>query len=210
MGDQQVRAYYDQLSEVYDQERNQRFFAHGLTKYRQCLAGAEQRVLEIGCGTGSYLVALRAAGIAAFGVDFSPRMCAIARHRLDELGLSQPSDEIVRCADVEETLGFAQPFSAIVIMDCWECFPRPERVLAQVSAALLPGGRLLLFTPNPRFAIPLKLLEWSGIKKLKPAFLYHNSTPSKVQASVNGHLQFSKRETLFFGLEQVFTFTKEN
>jgi SAM-dependent methyltransferase len=201
---EQIRAHYDQLAASYDRERNQSFFARGLRHYRDAIRGVEAAgVLEVGCGTGAYLAALRSEGCDAYGVDFSPRMCEIARERLRALGL--PADDIVRQADVAIDAGFEREFGAVVVMDCWECFRDPAAVLAVSRRRLAPGGRLVIFTPNPLFRWFLTALEVLRIKKLRPAFLYGNSAPHIVRRlAATAGFEVRERRTLFLGLEQRF------
>lgn len=204
MSDASVQAHYDRLAAVYDRERNQRFFLRGLDAYREAVRGhAERGVLEVGCGTGAYLAELRREGLEVFGIDFSERMCEVARGRLRALGL--PAEEIVRRADAAADVGFERRFGAIVVMDCWECFAEPTRVLAVLRERLVPGGRLIVFTPNSRFRWLLTALETLRIKKLRPAFLHGNSSPRAVRrAAAAAGLEVVERATLFLGLEQRF------
>ena len=206
MGDLAVRRHYDELSAAYDRDRNHRFFARGVERYLATLGPRPGRVLEVGCGTGGYLAELRRRGVDAFGVDYSPRMVESARAKLVALGLD--GEALVRCADVEESTGFAERFDAVVLMDCWEFLPRPERAVATVHAALVPGGRMAIFTPNQTFRLPLTALEVLRIKKLRPAFMFRNSSVRRVLALTAGRFRLLERGTLFLGLESWFVFQR--
>lgn len=202
MGDEQVRQHYDALSAVYDRERHQRFFLEGVEKYLELIGSPPGRVLEVGCGTGGYVAELRRRGIDAFGVDFSPAMVEVARAKVAALGLDPQAT--VRCADVEETIGFTGPFDAVVAMDCWEFFPHPEKVVGVVAAALRPGGRLVVFTPNQRFDWFLTGLERLRIKKLRPAFMYRNSSLRRLRQLTAPAFRPLATGTLYLGLERWF------
>lgn len=207
MGDPQVRSHYDELSAAYDRERQSQFFARALARYLDLLGVPPGRVLEVGCGTGGYLAALRGRGIEAYGVDFSPRMCESARAKLAALGLD--GEALVACADAEETTGFGLRFDAIALMDSWEFFPHPERVLATAHRALAPGGRLIVFTPNQHARWLLTALEALRIKKLRPAFLYRQSRVARIRAVAGGSFRLARGGTLFFGLERYLLFYRE-
>jgi len=201
---EEIRAHYDRLADAYDRERNRSFFELGLRSYREAIQDFERRgILEVGCGTGAYLQALRRAGCDAYGVDISERMCQIARGRIAGLGLE--AESIVKHADVSRETGFERKFGAIVIMDCWECFRDPGLVLRVLRRALEEDGRLVIFTPNPLFDWFLTSLELLRIKKLRPAFLYRQSSAGRVRlAAQDAGFEIAERRTLFFGLEQRF------
>jgi SAM-dependent methyltransferase len=85
----------------------------------QRFLGAHARVLEIGCGTGHWLRALRAEGYRAIGVDPSPGM------------LAQCTPPVVRaCA---EALPFAdQSFERIVVVNALHHFREPLCAVAEM------------------------------------------------------------------------------
>ena len=100
-------------------------------------------VLDLGCGRGEALQILADEGIAARGVDGSAAMVAACR----EKGLR------VEQGDLFETLAAALPESlgAVVSFHVVEHLP-PEtidRLVRLTWRALLPGGLLILETPNP-------------------------------------------------------------
>jgi SAM-dependent methyltransferase len=206
VGDEDVRAYYDRLSAAYDRDRNRRFFELGLGKYLELIGPRPGRLLEVGCGTGSYLVELRRQGIDANGCDFAPQMCALARRNFRDAGFD--GEAAIQNADAEQGTGFAEPFDTIVLMDCWETFPRPELVVRTLHRHLRPGGRLVLFTPNMLFRPLIVTLEFLRIKKLRPAFLYLNGKRAAIRRLMDGYFRETGRGTLFLGLELYVTFER--
>lgn len=100
-------------------------------------------VLEIGCGRGELLEALRAAGVEAHGVDSDPAMVA-ACHRL---GLAAVE------GDALETLRKLKPGSlgGVTAIHVLEHLPAATwmSVVEAAGAALRPGGVLLVECPNP-------------------------------------------------------------
>lgn len=103
--------------------------------------GPGERLLDLGCGTGTLLAAIAARQPTArlTGIDPDPRMLAVARRRLP--------------AAVQLQRGFAQelpfPDSSIDVVVSTLVFhhltdPAKRTALAELSRALTPGGRLHL------------------------------------------------------------------
>ncbi|MBI3678919.1 MAG: class I SAM-dependent methyltransferase [Acidobacteria bacterium] len=111
-------------------------------RYVEKFAGFGE-VLDIGCGRGEFLECLREAGMVAKGIDSNAEMVALCRSKdlyaeqadlFDYLGeLDEASLDGIFCAQVVEHLP-------------------PHRVPEMISlaaAALRPGGRIVIETPNP-------------------------------------------------------------
>ena len=116
----------------------------------------DERVLEIGAGSGVFADAIAARGATVIGVDANPSAVDYATHTfarpgltflrgyLDELSFDKGSFDKATCLEVVEHV-----------------YPNQvERLLQDVSALLRPGGRLLLTTPNYRGLWPL--IEWAA------------------------------------------------
>lgn len=111
---------------------------------RQLPKGA--RILEVGCGAGILLQAMRDAGFEVVGLE--PSHAATARARQRGLNVYQgyfPSAEL----SAKE-----KPFAAVVMTHVLEHIGTPLEVLRTVGAAA-PGGKLLLVQTNWRGLVPL-------------------------------------------------------
>jgi SAM-dependent methyltransferase len=116
------------------------------------------RALEIGCGTGANLFALkrRFPTLTTYGVEIRADAAEIARAN--------------RYVDHVETCDITQPaeryekgmFDVIVMSHVLEHFARPDEVLAAAVSWLRDDGKMLIALPNVRHASVLKGLFWDG------------------------------------------------
>lgn len=111
---------------------------HGLTRF---LPQADQPLLEIGCGAGHFLRALERRGFTDLtGIDRTP-----------ELGRAFEGTGIkYRAVDLDRSLEIGGPYAAIAMNYVIEHFVDPSSVLRACRQALMPGGRVILLTPNAR------------------------------------------------------------
>jgi len=104
---------------------------------------AEDRCLDIGCGTGATTRALaaRAASGSVLGVDLSGPMLAVAREAARRLNLSN-----VAFVHGDAQVHQFEPASFDVAVSRMGCmfFGDPEAAFANVGRALRPGGRVAL------------------------------------------------------------------
>ncbi len=113
------------------------------------------RLLEIGCGTGS--TALRLAPVVAdvTAADGSPRMIDIARKKLSG---SAPRNIRFLQADAEDRIEGA-PFDAVCAFSLLHLVDDPARVVASVRAQLKPSGLFISKTVCLGDApLPLRLM----------------------------------------------------
>lgn len=104
------------------------------------LAGHD--VLEVGCGIGTLLADLVAAGYRCRAVDASPQMVAATRAELQRRGLAG--------RDVQVTLARVQrlPFEDAHFDTVVSTFPTPyiydPQAIREIARVLRPGGRLIV------------------------------------------------------------------
>jgi SAM-dependent methyltransferase len=106
-------------------------------------------LLDLGCGTGSFLAAVGHEVAPAWGVDIALRWLLVARKRLDEEGLA--SFRLV-CGCAERLPFRDRSFGGVVAGDVIEHVADQGRTLAEAYRVLTPGGRLFLAAPN-RFSL---------------------------------------------------------
>ena len=109
--------------------------------------GPDDRVLDLGCGWGTFSLSLAPTVWEVVGVDFSQRSVDLCSHRARSMGL--PNASFV-CRDAADTGLEAESFDVIIAADLLEhLYPDDsERVMGEAARLLKPGGRLLLWTPH--------------------------------------------------------------
>jgi SAM-dependent methyltransferase len=103
-----------------------------MTRYK---IGARERLLDIGCGDGMFLYAFESWGVNAYGVDLLP-----------------PEDKQIKKADIEKGIPLADNSMDVVFAkSVIEHVGNLAVVLSESKRVLLPGGRIILMTPEWRF-----------------------------------------------------------
>jgi SAM-dependent methyltransferase len=112
----------------------------------------EHAVLDVGCGGGQFLKAMRAA--RRVGLDLSPSLTARAREALADAA------EIIE-GDAEELPFVDASFERVLCSSVLNHVYRPERVMAEAWRVLKPGGRLVVTVSCERsIENGLRLARW--------------------------------------------------
>ena len=144
------------------------------------------RVLDVGCGNGALAGRLIHEGFAVVGIDMSQEGIQIARDAHPGCRFEvMPGDALII-----ERLN-VQPFDAVVSTEVIEHLYDPTAFLIGCTAALRPGGRLVISTPYHGYLKNLALAltgRWDSH--------FH---PGRV----GGHIKFWSRRTLVAAIEEM-------
>ena len=118
-----------------------------------------ERVVDIGCGSGKVPVVAAgfvAPGGAAFGVDASAEMIALARQRAREANVEVD----FRHAAMEDLPFPDESFDVVLSCQALHHVPRDAKIqaLTEMHRVLKPGGRLLLLDHGEPYRWYLKIL----------------------------------------------------
>lgn len=121
-----------------------------LTSYRQ---RDKERVLDLGCGTGNYALALAGAGFDVVGIDFASGMVKKARAKAARLPRASVAFEQ---ADFNRDLPLrAHSFDFAICIYALQCVTNPLRFLREIKRVLKPDGLfLVMVVDSSPLAVP--------------------------------------------------------
>jgi ubiquinone/menaquinone biosynthesis C-methylase UbiE len=107
---------------------------------------AGSRVLEVGCGTGRFAVALASRGFRVDAIDASPGMVYATQQRAREEEL----DAVLRCrqADVQRLDFNKERYRLVVALGVVPWVPDPPAAVREMARVLASEGALLLSADN--------------------------------------------------------------
>jgi SAM-dependent methyltransferase len=123
-----------------------------------------RRVIDCGCGAGSYVAALAARGAEVMGVEYDEIKVARFRRAHPELAPRVRRGDLTA---LEEADGC---FDVALLNEVLEHVPDQVAVLREIRRVLAVGGRLIVFSPNRLYPFETHGVVWkrSGAR-LSPA-----------------------------------------
>lgn len=162
---EQVRRFYDDHHEGLQKARRARRYYYGrLARAVAARVPPGQRVLEIGCGAGELLSALRPS--RGVGIDVSGKAVAEAR----ETHAGQPLHFLE--GDGADPAVLAQaggPFDAIVMVNVVTHLTDVQAATEALHAVCHPRTRLFVYSISRLWQPALRLAELTGLKYEQPA-----------------------------------------
>src|SRR5260370_31306634 len=99
------------------------------------------RVIDLGCGSGTFTALLARAGFDCVGLDISAKLVAVGRRK-------HPQIEFV-AGDIERLPFPDASFCGALFSGAVHHFPHPSPCAAETFRLLRPRGRFLALDPNP-------------------------------------------------------------
>jgi phosphatidylethanolamine/phosphatidyl-N-methylethanolamine N-methyltransferase len=134
-----IRSAYKRYAHTYDAFFGPIFAGGRRMAVQLANTGPNQRILEVGVGTGLSLPDYRE-DARVVGIDVSPEMLRIARERAHGL----PQVEALLEMDAENLAFPDNSFDSVVAMYVASVVPHPERLLAEMQRVCVPGGDVLV------------------------------------------------------------------
>ena len=158
MNKQSIIDYYNRTAPERQRHKHMRRYYHrSLERYFSFIIPPGSRVLEIGCGTGELLAAMRPA--YGVGIDFSERMIEIARRTFPELRFEVD--------DIEE-LRLSETFDYIIMSDLTMSLWDVQRAFEHLPQVCHERTRIVISNYNFLWEPILKLAERLGLKLQQP------------------------------------------
>lgn len=148
---QQIRiAHWDQVAVKRDHWQGMgRWYHQRITEVYKFLVSPNQRILEIGCGTGNLISKLKPSH--GVGVDFSVEMIERAKKQNPEINYYH--------LDAHDLSSMEGKFDIIIFSDTINDLWDVQRALEQVKKFCTPHTRLILNFYSHLWQIPLKLAQ---------------------------------------------------
>jgi SAM-dependent methyltransferase len=110
---------------------------------------AEERWLDVGCGSGNLAELAAGAGVRVTGIDLSPRLIEVAKQRAETGGYHI----VYRVGDAENLDVEDASFDAVVSSVGMIFAPDHERAAAELARVTRPGGRLAFSAWTPEGSV---------------------------------------------------------
>jgi len=160
-----IKEYFDQTAHKRLQwNKRNRFYHRSLEQYFSFIIPEGSHVLELGCGTGDLLAAVKPD--IGVGVDFSNELLSFARLNHSKL--------IFICSDVEnidseiELFLHSQKFDYIILSDLLHVLWDVQKVVHNLKKFCHPGTRIVISNYNFLWEPLLKTVEKLGLKEKSP------------------------------------------
>lgn len=190
MKQQKNRAYFDELAaKRAKQRRAKRYYWNDITRYIDFFIREEDRVLEIGCGTGELLNDIRA--INKTGIDFSPAMVKEAKEQFPDLD--------IRLMDAEH-IQLNEQVDVIIVSNLVGYLDDVQLVFEQLHKVAHAHTKVIVSYYNFLWEPLLKFAEWLEIKAPTPPQNWLSIPEINNLLSLAGFESYRNARTMLFPL----------
>jgi SAM-dependent methyltransferase len=160
----EVREFYESHHEGIERSRHRhRYFYDYLERILRVRVPAGQRVLDLGCGTGELLTALRPS--LGVGIDISAPAIRSASERHRDPALRFIHGDV---SDPAVLAGAGGPFDVVLLVNLVTHLSDVQTTLERLHAVVHPRTRVLIYSYSRLWQPLLRLGEWLGLKYRQP------------------------------------------
>ena len=113
----------------------------------------EERLIDIGCGTGAFTIGAARRGYFGLGLSWDERNQKIAAERAQLCNADKAQFEILDVRNLGERVQFFASFDYAICLETTEHILDDRALFTSIGMCLKPGGYMLLTTPNLRYRI---------------------------------------------------------
>ncbi|MGE5339848.1 MAG: glycosyltransferase [Candidatus Omnitrophota bacterium] len=163
-GKKKISEAMNRISQIRDKYiRKNRYYYKDMIKFLRFNIPENSRVLEIGCGTGHLLNALKPS--RGVGIDISAGMITTAREKYPHLDFYRMDAEDIR---LNET------FDYVIISDSLGYCEDIQKAFEELSKVVHPASRIIITYHNFLWQPVLKMAEWVRLKMPQPRLNWLN------------------------------------
>jgi len=141
-----TKGVWESYARVYDRIINLSSLYNELLERTKNELPLEGRILEVGCGTGNFLLKIgKSKQVIVYGVDKSKEMLEHARKKLSEEGINAILLE-GDAADLPFQDGY---FNGVACLNVLYAVPDPQKVISEIYRVLRTGGICVVSGPKP-------------------------------------------------------------
>lgn len=169
---------------------------------------ADDKILDLGCGSGFFSHALAEAGSEVLGVDISPELIEVAKKRsIEKGGVAAQGDASstnskrlkFEVSPAEKFAAKPEAFNKAIIVLAIQNIEDVKKTLENCAKALVPGGKLFIVMNHPAFRIP-KASSWGFDESEKKQYRRVDSylSESKKKIDMTPSTEKNKKFTISF------------
>lgn len=134
-----IQKEYDRSAESYERDWSYYIKSTSLETLQRINLSSDDRLLDVGCGTGYFLNLLRSSGFSGFamGIDLSLNMLRTAKN-------SAPKRHNLIAGQSERLPFRDNTFTTVVSTNAFHFFLEPDSFLREVQRVLIDGGSLYI------------------------------------------------------------------
>lgn len=114
------------------------------------VARADQKILDLGCGTGFFLDVAARGGLETYGIDISKEAVALSR---------KASPESTVILGQMEDLGELSDFDYVTAFGVLEHCIDTTKAISEAYRVLKPGGLFMVMVPNTKYGGPAMSIQ---------------------------------------------------